>query len=121
METSIRAGIRPFYATDIFPKGLSRSSYFNKRESDELICYGYTLSALLSGELSPENEEESQFIHDINMSEDTNLYMVNLWRKYLNAVQKSKSFHGFSPSSRSVNIDLSLSSSNDRFNVKLAG
>ena len=119
MDTSIRVGERSFYATDIFPQGLSRCSYFNKREADEITRYGHTLTALLSGVLSPVNEEELQFIADINTAINSDLYMVHLWKKYLNAVHKSKSFHGFSSSNGRINIDFAQSS-NDMLNVELA-
>ena len=96
METSIRVGMNLFYATDEFSRGLARSSYFNKRESEELVQYGATFNGLHLGLLTPINEEEQQFILDINCSEESQLYPVKLWQKYLNAVQKNKTFHGFS-------------------------
>jgi len=120
METSIRAGAYPFYATDVFPRGLARSSYFNKRESDHLICFGQTLMALQSGQLTPINEEESQFIADINSEEESEMYAVKLWKKYLHATQKSKTFHGFSPCSRNTIVNIPQDSSND-LAMELAG
>ncbi|MGJ8692672.1 MAG: DUF413 domain-containing protein [Thalassotalea sp.] len=121
METSIRMGSSPFYATDIFPRGLSRSSYFNKRESEELIRYGQTLTGLQAGTLTPENEEELQFIQDLSSAECSSLYPVKLWRKYLNAIQKSKTFHGFSHNTRATHLNFNQNSSNDLLNIGLAG
>lgn len=100
METSIRVGVTPFYAESEFPFGLARSSYFNKRESLELTTYGATLQGLQLGLLSPVNEEEQQFIMDLNSPDESELYAVKLWQKYLKATQKSKVFHGFNFSER---------------------
>lgn len=83
METAIRKGKAPFYASDVFPYGLSRSSYFNKRESQYLIDYGHTLSGLHKGILTPENAEEVEFIEALNTDCETSLYSVRLWKKYL--------------------------------------
>ncbi|WP_448211911.1 DUF413 domain-containing protein [Colwellia sp. MEBiC06753] len=112
MDTSIRVGKTRFYANDVFPYGLSRSSYFNKRESDELIAYGSTLHGLASGIITPENEEEQQFIEGL-MQPDCTLYTVKLWRKFLMAVEHRKTFHGFSPSSKAPTYDINVESSND--------
>ena len=111
METAIRVGSIPFYASEPFPYGLSRSSYFNKRESDELVKYGHTLSCLLNGLLAPENEEEAKFIADINNCNESKLYSVRLWRKYLLAIEKRGAFHGFSRSSKNMRTH----SSNDAY------
>lgn len=102
METTIRKGSIPFYASDVFPYGLSRSSYFNKRESEELIQYGHTLSGLQNGFLTPENEEEVNFVMELNSDHENTLYLVRLWRKYLLTVEKRGTFHGFSKSSRDI-------------------
>lgn len=103
METAIRVGKTPFYATDVFPYGLSRSSYFNKRESDELIKYGQTLLDLQTGVLTPENEDELTFLSELRSDEESQSYSVKLWKKYLQAVEKRGTFHGFSMSNRFMN------------------
>ncbi len=103
MNTSIRIGKSPFYGDQTFSHGLSRSGYFNKRESDELIQYGLTLSGLADGTLAPENEEEVQFVADLQSSEESSLYSVKLWKKYLKSVEKSRIHHGFAKSSAKSN------------------
>ena len=95
MKTTIRASSSPFYGDDTFVHGISRSGYFNKRESEELLHYGKTLAGLEKGELIPENEEETCFVNDIQSGASSEPYPVNLWRKYINAVEKSKVHHGF--------------------------
>lgn len=100
METSIRLGKVLFYAENEFPHGLSRSGYFNKRESEELSLYGITLQGLALCLLSPINDEEEKFILDINSPETSTLYAVNLWKKYLAAVRQKNILHGFTPSER---------------------
>lgn len=95
METSIRKGSKPFYGDAIFSHGISRSGYFNKRESEELQEYGVTFEALLSGALVPENEEELAFISGMQIQNESELYSVRLWNKYLQSVIKSKCHHGF--------------------------
>lgn len=96
MNTSIRKGKTMFYGDNTFPQGISRSGYFNKRESDELIQYGATLEALCNGDLTPKNEEEKQFVNDMESSSESDLYSVRLWKKYISAVEKSRIRHGFS-------------------------
>ncbi len=95
METTIRKGNKPFYGDAIFSHGISRSGYFNKRESEELQEYGATFEALLSGALAPDNEEESAFIAGMKIQNESDLYAVKLWNKYLQSVIKSKCHHGF--------------------------
>lgn len=98
MKTSIRIGQHPFYGDKTFPHGISRSGYFNKRESDELALYGKTFESLSNGTLTPVNDEETQFVEAITHANESDLYSVNLWRKYLAALEKSRVHHGFSKS-----------------------
>lgn len=100
MEADIRMGKVPFYALDTFPHGISRSSYFNKCESEVLIRYGATLQRLLDGSLSPISDDEKNFINQMNGHDESYLYSVKLWKKYLAAVEKRRTFHGFSASSQ---------------------
>lgn len=99
MFTTIRKGKSPFYGEQSFSYGLSRSGYFNRRESQELLEYGKTFQDLCTGALLPENEEELRFVHDMQTSDESSLYPVRLWKKYLDAVQKSRVHHSFSRSS----------------------
>ncbi len=96
MKTSIRVGKSLFYGDDSFPYGLSRSGHFNKRESDELARYGSTFEGLCDGSLSPINNDEIQFINAMKADIESDLYFVNLWKRYLVAVEKSRIHHGFS-------------------------
>ncbi|WDD97460.1 DUF413 domain-containing protein [Thalassomonas actiniarum] len=98
MKTSIRKGSSPFYGDQSFSHGISRSGYFNKRESDELMLYGKTFAGLSQGTLTPENDEEIRFVGDMQTSDESSLYPVRLWKKYLDAVEKSRVRHGFSKS-----------------------
>ncbi|NMP31698.1 DUF413 domain-containing protein [Thalassotalea sp. M1531] len=98
MKTSIRIGNNMFYGDNSFPHGISRSGHFNKRESDELMIYGKTFEGLCNGSLAPINDEEVKFIKAVNSNGESDLYPVNLWRKYLAAVEKSRIHHGFSMS-----------------------
>ncbi|GLX78241.1 hypothetical protein tinsulaeT_15810 [Thalassotalea insulae] len=100
MQTEIRKGKTLFFGDKVFPHGLSRSGNFNKRESMELEIYGATFDALTNGTLMPENEEEQQFVLQINTGTPDAIYSVKLWQKYLNAVAKSKVHHGFAKSSQ---------------------
>lgn len=98
MKTSIRKGQTTFFGDTSFTHGISRSGYFNKRESDELALYGKTFEGLCSGDLTPENDEEVQFITAINSSEESDLDSVKLWQKYLIVLERSRIHHGFSMS-----------------------
>ncbi|OKY27845.1 DUF413 domain-containing protein [Thalassotalea sp. PP2-459] len=99
MNTTIRKGKVPFYGDHVFTHGISRSGFFNKRESEELLIYGHTLSALANGTLTPENADEQLFIEQISSSEPATLYLATLWQKYTASVMKSKMHHGFAKSS----------------------
>jgi len=98
MNTLIRKGQTTFFGDNAFPHGLSRSGYFNKRESEELAIYGKTFEALQNGKLLPENEEEVQFVAAMLTSDESHLYSAQLWKKYLAALEKSRVHHGFSMS-----------------------
>ena len=95
MNTAIRIGVATFYDDVNFKFGLSRSGHFNKREAQELHTYGKTLQGLENGSLTPCNEEEKQFVLDIHSKQVSHLYLVNLWRKYLEATQKYLRHHSF--------------------------
>lgn len=107
MNTTIRKGYAPFYGDQIFPHGLSRSGYFNKRESLELEEYGTSFTALASGAFTPENEEEALFVKEMQSSEESTLPAVKLWKKYLASVEKSRIHHGFANSSPRPDIFIS--------------
>lgn len=94
MQTKIRKGQRAFYGDSVFPHGIARSGYFNKREAEELELYGDTFEGLLSGRLLSQNREEKRFIANMGV-EHTDLYPVRLWQKYLNALAHIKRRHGF--------------------------
>jgi uncharacterized protein YifE (UPF0438 family) len=96
MNTLIRKGQSTFFGDNSFSHGISRSGYFNKRESEELALYGKTFEALQNGKLLPENEEEVQFVAAMHTSDESHLYAARLWKKYLEAVEKSRIHHGFS-------------------------
>jgi len=98
MNTTIRRGKVCFYGDKVFPHGISRSSYFNRRESEELRLYGHTFEALLNGTIQPENEEETHFVEDMLSDDESSLYPVQLWRKYLTVIKQSKTHHGFAKS-----------------------
>lgn len=98
MKTSIRKGHSTFFGDGSFAHGISRSGYFNKRESEELALYGKTFEGLQTGILLPDNEEEVQFVAAMLTSDESHLYPARLWKKYLASMEKSHTFHGFSMS-----------------------
>ncbi len=102
MKTSIRVGQHLFYGDNSFPHGISRSGHFNKRESEELATYGKTFEGLSDGSLSPINDEEAQFVKAMNTPGESDLYSVNLWKRYLAVIEKSRVHHGFSMSNGKV-------------------
>lgn len=95
MDTLIRKGTSPFYGEECYAHGLSRSGNFNKRESDELMEYGHTFSGLSKGTIEPINEEEIRFVADMLTTDESSLYTVRLWKKYIQSIEKSKIHHGF--------------------------
>ena len=99
MITTIRQGTRAFYGDIVFPHGISRSGFFNKRESEELIAYGETLQKLALEQLTPCNNEEQQFIEALNTPTNNDFYPAKLWQKYTLAVETTKRRHGFINSS----------------------
>lgn len=103
MDTIIRKGKKMFLGNIVFPHGIARSGFFNKRESEELNDYGYAFESLLNGTLEPENEEEIAFIQAITTASESSLYAVKLWRKYTDSVNRCKRHHGFLRSESKAN------------------
>ncbi|WP_440876805.1 DUF413 domain-containing protein [Thalassotalea sp. PLHSN55] len=98
MNTTIRVGKKLFYGESDFPRGIGRSGFFNKKETELLEQYGDTLMRLADKALTPENEEESLFVAAIDSGDESANAMVKLWRKYVNAVEKTKRHHSFTQS-----------------------
>jgi len=107
MEKEIREGQKLFYGDPIFSRGLSRSGYFSLRESQELQVFGDTLQQLASGALVPINDVEQSFVDETSREVSPTLYASKLWKKYLAAITKSKTFHSFTKScvSSSASVD----------------
>lgn len=102
METTIQLGKRIFLGDQVFSHGLSRSGFFNKRESKELEEYGMRLQALAKGVDLPKNDEEKVFVSEVNGEQMPTLYATKLWRKYIKALTQVKSRHGFLQSESKV-------------------
>jgi hypothetical protein len=90
MTNTIRLGVRKFYDDVNFIGGISRCGYFTKREAQELIDYGYTLSGLACGQLQPETEAEQLFVDGINSEETPTDNFVKLWHKYQRSLYLAK-------------------------------
>jgi uncharacterized protein YifE (UPF0438 family) len=88
MAAEIRLGGRKFYDDEHFPGGIDRAGFFTIPEANFLINYGYTLNGLYCGELTPTNEVEQRFVDGVMSDEESAVYEVRLWRKYLKALYK---------------------------------
>ena len=102
MNTLIRKGQSIFFDDINFPYGISRSGHFNRKESEDLAVYGRTFEALQSGKIAPENEDEIKFVKAISANQESSDYYVKLWKKYINIIEKSRIYYGFSTSSEKL-------------------
>jgi uncharacterized protein YifE (UPF0438 family) len=92
-DIQFRQGIKPFYDPIKFPRGFAKSGNFTLAEEQLLMRYGKTMQQLANKEISPENEEEEQFIASLNAPEMMSSKLEKVWFKYTQLTHTRKRFH----------------------------
>lgn len=83
---------RPNYYDDLnFPHGFRRSGLFTILEAEFLRQNGHLMKALYDKLITPETEEESEFVDALQTGGHSEQLSVKVWRKYLRAVADKKS------------------------------
>lgn len=89
----IRQGKTHFYDNVHFPRGFSKSGDFTLAEGDILTYFGHTLLGLENGQLSPENQAESDFLEVVRGKKEASSKLERTWMKYLTLSRSKKRFH----------------------------
>ncbi|MCZ4292523.1 DUF413 domain-containing protein [Vibrio sinaloensis] len=89
----IRQGKTHFYDNVHFSRGFSKSGDFTLAEDELLTFYGKTLLGLESGELTPENQAESDFLDVIQGKKEPTTKLERTWMKYIKLARGKKRFH----------------------------
>ncbi|MBT41059.1 MAG: hypothetical protein CMF12_00900 [Idiomarina sp.] len=81
---------RPFNDFRNYPYGFSRSGDFSIRESDALTQYGVLISALLSGEYAPQNQEDDALLASARGEQAPTTLVEKAWAKYQARIHRPK-------------------------------
>jgi len=73
-----------------YPYGFARSGDFSIRESDLLTKYGSMITAFMSGELEPENNEEQALLHVALGQKAAETPVEKAWSKYQSRINRPK-------------------------------
>lgn len=95
-EIAFRYGKKRFYDNVKFPRGFAKSGEFTLAEEELLTLYGDTMSALESGELSPENADEKHFIKVLSQPTKAKSKLERVWLKYIQLAKGRKRFFSLS-------------------------
>lgn len=105
-----------------FPYGFSRSGDFSISESQRLQQYGCLFAALIDGQLSPQTEQDQEFLAAAHGDAPTDNPNYKAWIKYQTLINRPKtgSFYGRNkpqleddPHPEAQEDDLSLSLESD--------
>ncbi|WP_086980908.1 DUF413 domain-containing protein [Vibrio aphrogenes] len=82
-----------FFDNKHFARGFSRSGEFTINEAQVLENYGKTMQGLFEGHLSPETEEEHNFIAAFQEGgEGVVSKYAQCWKKYLSKTQRKRTY-----------------------------
>ncbi|MEX1221191.1 hypothetical protein SAMN06297229_2025 [Pseudidiomarina planktonica] len=73
-----------------YPYGFARSGDFSIRESDLLAKHGSLISALMSGELEPQNNEEQSLLQVARGEKAAESPIEKTWSKYQSRINRPK-------------------------------
>ena len=79
----MRRGNSDYFDDKNFPMGFRRSGEFTIPESNLLTEYGMTLKQLTDGSITPESEQEQQFLKVITQQLEPQSPIEKVWIKYL--------------------------------------
>lgn len=82
-----------FFDNKHFARGFSRSGEFTISEAQILENYGKAMQGLFDGSLSPEDDDEQEFIVALQEGGEgiTNKY-AQCWKKYLSKTQRKRTY-----------------------------
>lgn len=91
MKVDIRKQNINFFDDLNFPKGFRRSGLFTVLEAEFLTQNGHLMAALANEQLSPQNDQEEEFVAAINSGIPSSQLSVKVWKKYLQAIENQRS------------------------------
>ncbi len=83
MSQSDFASSKMFYDTKNFPRGISRSGLFSRREVEILERHGSAMQALYDGSRKAETAAEKDFLKVLAGEKDASTEFEKTWLKYL--------------------------------------
>ncbi|MGR5002325.1 DUF413 domain-containing protein [Vibrio celticus] len=89
----IRQGKTRFYDNKHFSRGFSKSGDFTLVEDEILTFFGSTLLALESGDLTPKNQSELDFLEVVQGKKEPSTKLEKTWAKYVKLSRGKKRFH----------------------------
>ncbi|MFV0574735.1 MAG: DUF413 domain-containing protein [Vibrio sp.] len=82
-----------FFDNKHFARGFSRSGEFTINEAQVLENYGKTMQALFDGQITPEDEDEQNFIAAFQEGgEGISSKYAQCWKKYLSKTQRKRTY-----------------------------
>lgn len=81
---------KPFNDFRNYPYGFARSGDFSIRESDALLHYGCLISAMLAGDLLPDNEEDINLLAVARGEKAAATAVEKAWVKYQSRINRPK-------------------------------
>ncbi|WP_105901537.1 DUF413 domain-containing protein [Vibrio gangliei] len=82
-----------FFDNKHFARGFNRSGEFTINEAQVLENYGKTMQALFEGKITPEDEDESNFIAAFQEGgEGIVSKYAQCWKKYLSKTQRKRTY-----------------------------
>ncbi|WP_018982029.1 DUF413 domain-containing protein [Salinimonas chungwhensis] len=89
----IRISPKPFMDRAKFPYGFRKSGDFSICEADLLSRYGTTLLALEKQELSPQSQDEKQFVDFVQGKAAAQTTLEKAWQKYVQLARGKRNFY----------------------------
>ena len=81
---------KPFNDFRNYPYGFSRSGDFSIRESDALLHYGCLITALVSGDIQPETDEDRGLLAVASGQKEAETAVEKAWDKYMKRINRPK-------------------------------
>lgn len=90
---NIRTSAKPFIDRQHFPYGFHKSGDFSISEADLLTRFGKTLTALETGELTPQTSDEEAFLAFITNPREPISALEKAWVKYVRLARGKRHFY----------------------------
>ncbi len=76
------ASSKPFFDTKHFPRGISRSGLFSRKEAELLERHGHAMQELANGNRQPVGAAEQAFVSMVNGERQAQSDLEKVWSKY---------------------------------------